>query len=801
MLVRATELRHAYGDRVTLASVSFSLEPRSRVALTGRNGAGKTTLLRILNGQLRAESGALEWAPDVRVGYLEQDPDFGSETVSEVIGSALRFVRGLETRLRDLEQRISTDADALMQWSVILDAFERAGGYSAHARAAQVMAALELDGFQARVATSLSGGERTRLALAAVLVNQPDLLILDEPTNHLDIRMREWLERTLLDYPGAILIVSHDRNLLDAVCQETFHLEHGSLAVFPGGYTASRLQRLELRRVQDKQHRVGRFELKRLERSSKQVAAWGVNNDKLARRAKALRTRAGRTRDALVEAPAKERRIVMSLQSGTTRAETILRAEHLTKSYEGHLILEDAGLRIRAGDRIALLAPNGAGKTTLLRLLLGEIPPDAARDASSTPEIRYADGAVPAHFDQTYHGLNPNRAVLEQLSDRVGEGAAKALLGRYAFRSEDWYKLPRQLSGGERARAGLALIAATRADVLILDEPTNHLDVETLETLEDALLGYPGSLLFVTHDRAFARNVATRVFGIEGRRVLEYLNGFDGYERARRGDRQTLDPARLLEHEIEPRRDEKPLTMDQHIQLLEERLTELEELFLHRVSLTERDWERLRAERTLARARLQTLYAQQYAAPLEYDFETRHRKQPVRAFSDDDRVEWRFWIRGSHGCPSLGGRFERGVMTLRWLDEARGMMPWFRTALLNGARSIAFEHVGATRLHLPPEENQPEHSSLEYAKSLGLLRPVVQIKRKRSRRRRKKPSSPTMHTSPDVAASSLIAPNPSSLEPPQAIEVPVQLEARGGEKRKRRRRRKAKLLETVGSST
>jgi ATP-binding cassette, subfamily F, member 3 len=806
MLVRTTDLRHAYGDRVTLDGVSFTLEARDRVALTGRNGAGKTTLLRILTGELRPESGELEFAPETRVGYLEQDPEFLDITVRAVMRGALNFVTNLEAKLRDLETRLESDTAALGDWSATLEMFERAGGYAAESKAAQVMAALELTEFAERDAGTLSGGERTRLALAAALVNQPDVLILDEPTNHLDIRMREWLERSLLDYAGAVLIVSHDRKLLDAVCQQTFHLERGQLSVFAGGYTKSRLARMELRRVQKKQHREGSFELRRLDKAGKQVAAWGINNDKLARRAKALKTRAERTRESIVEAPARERRIVMSLQSSDTKAETMLRAEHLTKTYADKTILEDAGLRIRAGDRVALLAPNGAGKTTLLRMLLAEVAPDATVTA---PEIRYADGAVAVHFDQTYHGLNPNRAVIEQLSDRVGEGAARALLGRYGFRTEDWYKRPRQLSGGERARAGLALIAATRADVLLLDEPTNHLDVETLETLEDALMGYPGSLLFVTHDRAFAKNVATRVFGIEHGKLLEYPDGFEGYERARRGERLTLDPARLFEHELEPIVETRSLTLDQNIQLLEERLAELEELFLHRIGLTERDWARLRAERTLARGRLETLYAQKYAAPQEFDFVTRFLKQEIRAMSDENGGEWRFWMRGSQGCPSLSGRLEGNLLTLTWLETSfletkpREMLPWFSRALLGGAIAIAFERIAAGQVTAP---DGTVRSSLEYAAALKLLRPeaprMVSAKRNRNRRKRK-PSAEHAGTNAVLSSrtEAQISNKAPAENPPRVQEAARTVELSRDPaipaKKKRRRRRKPRAVVTI----
>jgi ATP-binding cassette subfamily F protein 3 len=793
MLVRATDLRHAYGERVTLDGVSFTLSARDRVALTGRNGAGKTTLLRILSGELRADSGDLEFASGVRVAFLQQDPMFGSRTVTEVMREALGFVAALEVRLRDLER---AGEAALGEWAETLEAFERAGGYSAHARAAQVLAALELDGFATREAGTLSGGERTRLALAAVLVSQPDVLVLDEPTNHLDIRMREWLERTLLDYPGALLIVSHDRALLDAVCTQTMHLSDGSLSIYPGGYTRSRLARLEARRVQLKQHREGAQEQRRLRRAGAQLGVWGTNNDTLARRAKALRTRT--ERQTVVEAPPRERRIVMALHGGDARAETVLRAEHLWKRYGARALLEDAGLRLRTGDRVALLAPNGAGKTTLLRLLLGEIAPDP-----SDPEalVRYSDGVVAVHLDQTYHGLQPNRALLAQIADRVGEGAAKALLGRSGFGASDWAKLPAHLSGGERARAGIALIGATRADVLLLDEPTNHLDVETLEVLEDALQGYPGSVLFVTHDRAFAKSVATRVLGIEGARLIEYPDGINGYERARRGGERAgverLDPARLFEHELETPLEEKPLTLAQNVQLLEERLEEIEELFLYRTGLTERDWARLRAERALARSRLYTLYAQMHAAPLEFDAQVCFFKQDVRAASDESGAQWRFWVRGSMGCPSLEGRLVSGAIALSWLGETDAMLPWFARALTQGARTIAFERLGAARVTLPDGSSSLSH---EYAAELGLLRPSAPAERTRARRRRRRKGTRGVAS----ANSEVEPPNPESYTPApdsevtqRASSVRVQpstardaaTEANGAKRKRRRRRR------------
>jgi ATPase subunit of ABC transporter with duplicated ATPase domains len=742
MLLRATEIRHRYGDRITLDSVAFSLHSGDRVALTGRNGAGKTTLLRIILGQIRADSGELEVAPDTRIGALEQDPSFTPGlNVTQILRSSLHHVRSLEAKLRELEPNLSDELVAL-EWSRTLEAFERAGGYSAESRAMSAVHALALDDFLEREAVTLSGGERTRLALACALCEEPDVLVLDEPTNHLDIAMREWLETRLREYPGALLIVSHDRALLDAVARETWHLERGRLTVYKGGYSKARAQRLEARRIQAKQSRLGRFEVGRLESAAKRVAQWGKNNDKLARRAKAIEARAERARGQVVEAPIRERKIAMSLEAGKARARVLVKAEHLSKHYGERVILEDAGIRVRVGDRIALLAPNGAGKTTLLRMLLGEVAPDpqttlevGTETKLLEPEIRFSDGVQPAYFDQTYHGLSPNRAILEQLSERIGESASRALLGRYGFRPEDWPKIPTELSGGERARAGIALIAATRADLLVLDEPTNHLDVEVLELLEDAILAYPGSVLFVTHDRSFAKAVATRVLGIEHGSLIEYENGFEGYERASRGERNRLDPARIFEDELE-KPGKRRLTLDQELQVLEERLVDWDVMFL-RGGLTTREYLRQKRDEARAQDRVYELYSLKYGAPLEFDFRTRVRALEIRCEAVGS--SWRFWGKGGETCPALAGTLETELMKLVWVnpDGAAQMLDWYRRSLLEGALRIAFEHLGATTIELPENTNLEKNHPLEveaYATWLG-LKPAANLEPKPAKKR------------------------------------------------------------------
>lgn len=729
MLLRATELNLIYLEKIILEQVSFLLASGDKVALTGRNGSGKTSLLKILIGVERPDSGQLEVFG--RVGWLAQDHDFADLTVQQVMLGALAHLRLLEEKLRQLEQQTVG-----LEWSETLEAFELLGGYQAEARAAATLEALGLAGMLDRQANSLSGGERTRLALAVVLIAQPEVLLLDEPTNHLDIAMREWLERRLLEYSGALLIVSHDRRLLDAVCKETLHLERGVLTRYAGGYSKSRAARLEARRIQAKASKLSGFELRRLQGAAKTVAAWGVNNAKLAKRAKALASRAERV--AVVEAPVRERLLRMSLQSGQANAKVLLRAERIAKTFAGRVILEKADLRLRLGDRVALLAPNGAGKTTLLRILLGDLAPDLPNPLEP-PEIRYADGTSVAYFDQTFHGLERDKPVFPQIAARVGERSAKALLGRYGFPPEMQTRAPSSLSGGERARAGLALIAATRTDVLILDEPTNHLDVETLEALEEALLMYSGCVLFVTHDRSFAKVVANRILTIHQGQLLE-LEGFLGYERFRRGERRTLDPARLLEGEAAPP-PPKTYTPEQQLQLLEERDVELEDLFLHR-ELTTREWIRFRIEARAILERLSELHAARFAVPIEFDHFMKIRPLEIRAMSDETGLTWQFWAKNSAGCPSLTAILEQQTLTLSWQGQLKAALPWFRRALLRGALGIGFERIGAKQVVLP-ETLEPFGlgcSQLEYAKALGLVRKpdgLVRKTKKRRRRRRK----------------------------------------------------------------
>lgn len=399
-------------------------------------------------------------------------------TVRALIDAAHPY-RELETELLALEANLG-DPETLAAWTALHTRLEDAGAYTWPARAARLLGVLDLTRFVDREAATLSGGERTRLALALALAREPDLLILDEPTNHLDVRMREWLEEHLRAFGGRAL--HQPRPRLPRRGRHPQPVAGGGGGGVPGGYSRARAQRELERRTRERASRLTGREAARLSGSAEREGEWG-------RRSRALRSRVERL--PVTEAPLPERQIRMRLLAGTARARLVAWGEHLSRSYGGRAVLRDVAFKLRQGDRVALMGANGTGKTTLMRLLAGETHPDPPPPGGPEPVLRVANGVGVASLDQTWHGLTPGEGLRAQFERRFGE-RAKALLGRAGFVAADWPKTPETLSGGERARAGLALVSALRADLLLLDEPTNHLDVEALQALEEAVHAYGG---------------------------------------------------------------------------------------------------------------------------------------------------------------------------------------------------------------------------------------------------------------------------------------------------------------------
>jgi len=537
-LLLALGVRRARGHQPLLRGVTLRLAPGVRVGLVGANGAGKSTLLRILAGVEPPDDGRVVRAPGVRLAYLPQDdPEPGppEATVWHVGERALAPVRELEARLREEERRIAAGDDRAAAYASLRAEFDGVGGYGAEARLREHLAALGFaSGAFARHVATLSAGERRRLSLAAALAAAPDVLLLDEPTNHLDLSTRAWLAERLNRHAGALVVVSHDRALLDACTTHTAFLRAGALTLVPGRYALARRRHDGAQDASERRAKERAKEAERLARMAEELRAFG---HKAQRRRKAAERRRDelRRRDGLRRATGGSHPEAPTVAGGGPPRPSLHREAHRSDRPRAggplvtarHLASGDAvrgaTLRIDAGDRIVVLGPNGSGKSTLLALLRGDLPSTDPRS-----ELHFAARLKLVFVDQRDRGLDPRRPLLEQLAEALGDGAAKHLLAEAGVPHAAWHHLPGDVSGGERARAGLAFALTRDADLWMLDEPTNDLDlaaVEALqEALEDKLAGGKAALLLVTHDRALAERMGGQVWGMDAGIVRRYAD-------------------------------------------------------------------------------------------------------------------------------------------------------------------------------------------------------------------------------------------------------------------------------------
>ncbi|MEJ2358734.1 MAG: ABC-F family ATP-binding cassette domain-containing protein [Deinococcales bacterium] len=529
LLAALQQVEKAYGDQVVLEDATLELRDGSRTALIGRNGAGKTTVLRLLMRLEVPDKGSVYRGAEVTAALLEQDPTFDDHaTVGDVAEEAFADLERMQAGLEELEVAGLHDPERYARWERLHETFERRGGYARRARRDAVLDALGFRGREGQAVRQLSGGERTRLGLARLLMAQPDVLLLDEPTNHLDIDMRGWLEGYLGRYPGAALIVSHDRAFLDGACDRTAEVGRGRLQVGDDAPTAFRAARAEERRIQEATRANQEKEHARLETAAAQMKQWAGQNAKLHRRAKAMERRVERYARGMVDAPEGPERTTRFGFDCDPSGEIVLSARHLTKRFE-RTLFEDVSLELRQGQRIALVGPNGAGKTTFLRLLLGEAASDDPR-----AEVRTGARVRLGYYDQDLRGVDPDATLIEEMIRMVGDVEAHNLLGRFLFPFDAQYKRVRDLSGGERARLALLKLTLGRYNLLVLDEPTNHLDLEMIEALEGALRAYQGTLLLVSHDRRFLEALIDEVWEVRDGRFEAFEGDWAFYQRLRR---------------------------------------------------------------------------------------------------------------------------------------------------------------------------------------------------------------------------------------------------------------------------
>jgi len=512
-----------------LREITFSVEEKERVGIVGVNGAGKSTLIKIISGENTDHTGTVYIAKDKSVGVLKQNADFDSDKslIGELLDSFSHLQR-MEEELKELQERIDAgDGELSSRFSALHDKFMDEGGFEYKGRCASTLKSL---GFseeeQKRPVSSFSGGQKTRVALAKVLSQMPDLLILDEPTNHLDLKALTWLEDFLRSYPKTVLVVSHDRYFLDRVTTKTVEIEHGKSHVYGGGYTYFVEQKKKDREIQQRHYENQQREIRRQEAYIEQQRRWNRERNIIAAesRQKAL------DRMEKVERPEdlpEDIRLTFGY-SGDSGNE-VLNTYYLAKSYGENKLFSGLNLTLRKGERLFIFGANGSGKSTLIKILNGF-------ERASGGSFDYGYNVVKGYYDQENQQLEPDNTVLEELW-RTDPGAAgtaiRNRLALFLFKGDDVYKNVRDLSGGEKARLTLAKLSMNKTNLLILDEPTNHLDIGTREVLEEALSRYEGTLIAVSHDRYFVDKLATRMLYLAGDgSALDYIGNyrqFDSY--------------------------------------------------------------------------------------------------------------------------------------------------------------------------------------------------------------------------------------------------------------------------------
>ncbi len=534
VLIASNLVKYHGGTLKVLSGASLAIEAGEKIGLVGRNGAGKTTLVNILSGVSEPDEGSVELVGGAKIGMTSQSLYAGASanrSVEEEMLSAFEDLIRREQDLKALETKLAEDpSSALLESYGRMQAeFDRDGGYGYRARTASALSSLGFDPEDwKRPVNSFSGGEQSRIALARLLLSEPDLVLLDEPTNHLDLRGIEWLENFVKNARSAVLVVSHDRYFLDAVAESIVELDNNILTRYPGNYTKYVSEKI----ARDEQlARKAKANHERREQLERFIEKNRAKNTK-AKQAKSKQKLLDRMEK--IDGPRNGKRgMKLDLSGETSRAgRVVLEMADVSYGYEpGELLLNGLGLTIERGERVALLGPNGAGKSTIMRLATGEI--EAKKGIA-----RLGNNVTSAYQDQQLARLEGNKTVLAEAMDATGLDApeTRELLGAFLFSGNDVFKKVSALSGGEKNRLSLAEIVVSGANLLILDEPTNNLDIPAREALEEALLDYPGTLFFISHDRYFLRKLATRIVELDKGKLTNYLGGYDYYRAHRRLD-------------------------------------------------------------------------------------------------------------------------------------------------------------------------------------------------------------------------------------------------------------------------
>jgi len=542
-----SNIKKSYGIDVILENINFTIETGDRIGLIGRNGAGKSTLFRIITGEISNDTGDIFKAKDLTTGYLEQAPDIKSDenlfdfclpVFQDLIDMELKL-RSMETQIAELSAEHQAAPEELMEeYSHILEDFSNRNGYGYKSEIRGVLKGLGFNDEEiARPVRVLSGGQKSRVNIAKLLLKKPDILLLDEPTNHLDIQATNWLEGFLSGYPGTLIVISHDRYFLDQVVNRIFEIENTQLLSHKGSYSDFAKFKRARYEEQIKAYENQQKEIQKQEELIRKFKQHGT--EKLAKRAQSREKRLDQV-ERLGKPVWVDERAHIHLSTQVKSGNDVLHVKDLAMAFPNTPLFENLNFDIYKEERIGLIGPNGIGKTTLFKLLLSQLEPIAG-------EIKLGHHVMPGYYDQEQSGLNSDNDIVEEISDAnpsLTVPEIRTLLGAFLFKGDDVFKNIGQLSGGEKGRVSLLKLMLSKSNFLLLDEPTNHLDISSKEALEDAVMGYDGTLLSISHDRYFLNRVCTKIFDMQADGVKIYYGNYDYY-------REKVKQAELLSTEDE----------------------------------------------------------------------------------------------------------------------------------------------------------------------------------------------------------------------------------------------------------
>ena len=529
MILNATNISKSFGSNEIIKDANFLVNEHEKVAIVGVNGAGKTTLLKILTGEEHADSGNVILAKDAKLGYLRQINNVDSTlSIIDELYTVIEHILNMEKRMLEMQeqmQHLSGEAleELYSSYTALTHSYELMDGYAAKSKVIGILKGLGFDenDFDRKINT-LSGGQKTRVFLAKLLLEEPDIILLDEPTNHLDLRSIEWLESYLLNYKGAVIIVSHDRYFLDKIVSKVIDIENAEVQMYSGNYSDFSAKKQMLLDAKMKEYLNQQQEIQHQEAVITKLKQF--NREKSIKRAESRQKQLEKIER--VEAPKTHiENMRLSLDISKESGKDVLTVHDLSKSFDEKHLFSNINFEIKRGERVAIIGDNGTGKTTLLKIINGLLTPD-------TGEVIYGSNVSIAYYDQEHQVLHMDKTLFDEISDTYPEmnnTQIRNILAAFLFTGEDVYKKIGDLSGGERGRVSLVKLMLSKANFLLLDEPTNHLDILSKDVLESALNSFPGTICYVSHDRYFINKTATRILDLTGNRLLNYIGNYDYY--------------------------------------------------------------------------------------------------------------------------------------------------------------------------------------------------------------------------------------------------------------------------------